>query len=88
VEVAIGDELDVVQPKQPAIGAPDGAVTRAVDVDNWRPFLAERLPHHAAPARLEGADDVVGLVGRRRRSQPERVRRFDADEIVADVCHG
>src|SRR6185312_1038081 len=46
------------------------------------------LPHHAAPARLEGALDIVRLVGRRRGGQPERVRRFDADEIVAKVSHG
>ena len=52
------------------------------DVDDRR-ILAERLPHHAAPARLEGADDVVGLVGRRRRGEPERVRRSDAGEARA-----
>ena len=85
---AVGDQLDVVEAEQAAVGAPDRAVARAVDVDDRRPLLAERLPHHAAPARLEGADDIVGLVGRRRRGQPERVGRFDADEIVADVSHG
>jgi hypothetical protein len=87
VQVAVGDQLDVVEAEQAAVGAPDRAVARAVDVDDRRAFLAERLPDHAAPARLEGADDVVGLVGRRRGGQPERVGRFDADEIVADICH-
>ena len=41
----------------------DRAVARG-DVDHRR-VLAQRLPDHAAPAGLEGADDVVFLVGRR-----------------------
>ncbi len=87
LQVAVGDQLDVVQAEQPAISAPDRAVARPVDVDDRRTLFAERLPDHAAPACLEGALDVVGLVGRRRRGQPERIGRLDADEIVADVCH-
>ena len=62
-------------------------VARAVDVDDRR-VLAERLPDHAAPAGLEGAHDVVLLVGRRRRREPERVRAPDADERRAQVSHG
>jgi hypothetical protein len=87
VEVAVGDQLDIVEAEQAAVGAPDGAVARAVDVDDGRALLAERLPDDAAPARLEGALDVVGLVGRRRGGQPERVRGLDADEIVAEISH-
>src|SRR5690606_25188117 len=78
----------IVQAEQPSVGAPDRAVARAVDVDDGRAFLAQRLPHHAAPAGPEGAHDVVGLVGRRRGSEPERVGRLDADEVGADVGHG
>ena len=77
----------LLKPSSAPVGAADRAVARAVDVDDRRAFLAERLPDHAAPARLEGADDVVGLVGRRRRGQPERVGRLDADEVVAEVGH-
>ena len=50
--------------------------------------VAERLPDHAAPAGLEGAADVVFLVGRRRRGQPEGIGRLDADEVAAQVGHG
>ena len=60
--------------------AVDRAVARAVDVDDRR-VLAERLPDHAAPAGLEGAHDIVGLVGRRRGGEPERVGRLDAAEV-------
>ena len=88
LQVPVGNQLDIVEAEQPAVRTPDGAVTRAVDVDDRRAFLAQRLPHHAAPARPEGANDVVGLVGRRRGGQPERIRRLDPDEVVADVCHG
>src|SRR5690606_19896012 len=38
-------------------------------------------------AGLERALDIVGLVGRRRRRQPERIGRPYADEIAAQVCH-
>ena len=69
----------LLRPMQPAVAGMDRAIARTGDVDDRR-VLAERLPDHAAPARLEGAHDVVVLVGRRRRGEPERVRRFDADE--------
>src|SRR5690606_34269275 len=53
VEVAVGDQLDIVEAEKPAVGAPDRAVARPVDIDDRRAFLAERLPDYAAPARLE-----------------------------------
>ena len=86
LELAVGDQFEVVEADQAAVAGMDRAVARTGDVDDRR-VLAERLPHHAAPARLEGADDVVLLVGRRRRGQPERVRRPDADEFAAEICH-
>ena len=84
----VGDELDVVEAEEPAVSAVDRAIARAVDVDDGRAFLAQRLPDDATPARLEGAHHVVFLVGRRRRGQPERVGRLDADEVRAKVSHG
>ena len=36
LQVAVGDQLDVVEAEQPAVGAPDRAVARAVDVDDRR----------------------------------------------------
>src|SRR5690606_32368725 len=87
LQVAVGDQLDVVEAEQTAVRTPDRTVARAVDVDDRRTFLAQRLPHHTTPARLKGALDIVGLVGRRRRRQPEWIGRFDADKVVADVCH-
>ncbi len=87
VERPVGDELDVVEAEEPPVGSVDRAIARAVHVDDRR-VLAERLPHDAAPAFLEGAHDIVFLVGRRRRGEPERVRRLDADEISAEVSHG
>ena len=55
-------------------GAVNDAVARAVDVDDGR-VLAERLPDDAAPAGVEGALDVVGLVGR---AAPRRARTGSA----------
>src|SRR5690606_27565226 len=49
IEVAVGDQLDIVEAEQAPVGAPDRAVARAIDVDDRRAFLAERLPDHAAP---------------------------------------
>ena len=83
----VGDELDVVEAEEPAVGAPDRAVARAVDVDDVR-VEAEGLPDHPAPAGLEGAADVVFLVGRRGGGEPEGVRGLDPDEIAAQVGHG
>ena len=88
LERAVGDQLDIVQTQQPPIGAPDRAVARAVDIDDGRACLAQGLPHHATPARLEGAHDVIGFVGRRRGGEPKRIGRFDAQEIAGKVCHG
>src|SRR3546814_15961404 len=51
-------------------------------------ILAEGLPHHAAPARLEGAHHVVFLVGRRRRGEPEGIGRLYAGDLATQVSHG
>ncbi len=87
LERAVGDQLDIVEADDAAVTGPDGAVARTVDVDDRR-VLAQRLPDRTTPASLEGALDIVGLVGRRRRGQPERVGRLDADELVAQIGHG
>ena len=36
LQVAVGDQLDIVEAEQPPVGAPDRAVARAVDVDDRR----------------------------------------------------
>jgi len=69
------------------VGGVQRAVARTADVDDGRALLAQRLPDHAAPAGLEGAVDVVGLVGGWRRRQPERVGAVDAHEAGAQVGH-
>ncbi len=87
LERPVGDELDVVEAHQAPVGAVDGAVARARHVDDGRPVLAERLPHDAAPAGLEGAQHVGLAVGRGRRGEPERVRRADAEEVRRQIGH-
>ena len=82
-QVAVSDQLNVIEPHQAAVWRQQRAVTRAVNVDDWRPGLAQRLPHHAAPTGFKRTVDVVGLVSRRRRSQPEGVGAFDACKINA-----
>ena len=84
----VGDELDVVEADHAPVGVEQRAVARAVDVDDRRAVFAQRLPDHAAPAGLEGAVDVVGLVGGRRGGQPEGVGAFDAGESGAQIGHG
>ena len=64
LERPVGDQLDVVEADHAPVLGVDGAVARAVDVDDRR-VLAQRLPDHAAPAGAEGALDIVGLVGGR-----------------------
>ena len=88
LEVAVGDELDVVERDQPPVGPVDRAVARARHVDDRRPGLAERLPHHAAPAGAEGALDIDLAVGRRGGGEPERIGRLDAEEVGAEIGHG
>jgi hypothetical protein len=56
----------LLKPIRRRSGCEQCAVARAIDVDDRRPGFAQRLPDHAAPAGLEGAVDVVGLVGGRR----------------------
>ena len=86
IQRPVGDQLDVVQPEQAPVRAPDRAVAWPADIDDMR-IETERLPHDTAPAGLEGADDIIFLVGRRRRSQPEGIRGFDAYEVVSQVSH-
>ncbi len=78
LQVAIGDQLDVVEAVQPAVRRQQGAVAWAVHVDDGWAGFAQCLPDDAAPTCLEGAVDVVGLVGRRCRGEPEGVGAFDA----------
>ena len=63
---AISDEFDVIEAQKPAISAVNCAITGAVYIDDGRALFAQGFPHHAAPARLEGAHHIVFLVGRRR----------------------
>ena len=88
LEIAVGDEFDVVERDQAPVRPMDRAVARARDIDDRRSRFAERLPHDAAPAGAKGALDVDLAVGRRRRGEPERVGRFDAEEIGAKISHG
>ena len=83
----VGDQLDVVQADHAAVLRHERGIARAVDVDHCRVF-AQRLPHHAAPARLKGTGDVDLFVGGWCGGQPEGVRALDAQEIAANVCHG
>src|SRR3546814_3898018 len=41
-----------------------------------------------SPARLEGANHVVFLVGRRRRGEPEGIGRLYAGDLATQVSHG
>ena len=84
---AVGDQLDIVDAKNPAVRAMHNAIARAAHVDDRRPVLAQGLPDDPAPTRLIGAADIVFLVRRRRRGQPERIGRPDPDEIRLKVCH-
>ena len=77
----VGDQLDIVEADHLVVVQMHRAVARG-DVHDRR-ILAQGLPDDAAPAGLEGAHDIVFLVGRRRGSQPEGIGRFDADEIGA-----
>jgi hypothetical protein len=81
----VGNQLDVVEAEDFAVLAVVRRIARR-DVDGRRIF-AQRLPHHAAPARFKCAHHVVGLVRRRRGGQPERVDGFDAAEFYAQVSH-
>ena len=82
-ERTIGDELDVVEPHHALPVQIHRRVARR-DVDDR---VAERLPHRAAPAGVERAHDLVAGVRRRRRRQPERIRRLDARQIHLQISH-
>src|SRR3990167_2744590 len=87
-QVAVGDQLDVVEAHEAAIWREQRAVARAVDVDHGGAGFAQRFPDHDAPAGFKRAVDVVGLVGGRCRGEPEGVGAFDADEIGCEIGHG
>ena len=82
---AVGDQFDVIEADHFAVLAVQGGIARR-DVDGRRVFT-ERLPHDAAPPRLEGAHHVIGLVGRRCGRQPEGIRRLDAAKFDAEISH-
>jgi hypothetical protein len=85
LEGAVGDQLDVVEAGHARALVRHRPIARA-GVDDRR-ILAQRLPDSTTPARPEGALDVVFLVGRRRRSQPERVGRLDAGDGATQIGH-
>ena len=87
LERPVGNQFNVVQPQKPPVRAPDRAIAGPVDVDHRRPFGPERLPDHAAPAGLERAADVIFLVRRRGRGQPERIGGCDAKKVCRQVSH-
>ena len=82
----VGDQFDVIETDHAAVVAMDGTVAGATHVHDRRVF-AECLPHSASPAGFEGPVDVVGLVRRRCRSEPERIRRPNAEEFRIQVSH-
>ncbi|MCY1243691.1 hypothetical protein D9M72_567160 [compost metagenome] len=77
----VGDQLDIVKTEQPPISTMDRAIAGAIDIDHRRAFRAQCFPDHATPASLESSLDIVRFVCRWGRSQPERVRRFNAEEV-------
>ena len=81
------DQFNIVEADQAPVAGMNGAVAGTVDIDDRRPLLAQCLPDDAAPAGLEGAHHVIFLIGRRRRSEPERIGRFDAEKVVSQVGH-
>ena len=86
IQRPVSDQLDVVQSEQAPVSTPDRAVAWPADIDDMR-IESKCLPHNTAPSGLEGADDVIFLVGRRRRSQPEGIGGFDAYEVISQVSH-
>ena len=70
VQRAIGDQLDIVESHH-ALAIPiHGGVTRR-DVDDG---LAQRLPHRAAPAGIEGPHHLLAAIGGRSGRKPEGIR--------------
>ena len=87
LERPVGYQLDIVEADDASVVAMYRRVPRAADVDDRR-ILAQRLPDRATPAGFESTIDVIGLVRRRRRGQPERVRGTNAEKSRSQVCHG
>ena len=72
IQRPVGNQLNVVQPEQAPVRAPDRTVARPADIDDMG-IEPKGLPDNTAPPGLEGADNIIFLVGRRRRSQPEGI---------------
>jgi hypothetical protein len=49
--------------------------------------IAQRLPHRAAPAEVEGAHHLLAGVGGRRAREPEGIGALDAREIDGEISH-
>ena len=86
-KVAVGDQLNVVEPQQTAVSPIDGPIAGAVHVDDRRTFGAQGFPDHTTPSSLKGAADVVFLVRGRRRGQPERIGGADPQEVTCQIGH-
>jgi hypothetical protein len=81
---AVGDQLDVVQAGDLASVVVDRPVARA-DVDDR--LAAEGFPNHPAPSGIEGPPHLIRRIGRRRRSQPERIRCLHPAEFDRQISH-
>ena len=79
----VADQLDIVEPHYLDAVQVNRAVARG-GVDDW---LANRLPHRAAPAGVKRAHYLPGRIRRRPAGQPERVGRFKAAKLYAQVRH-
>src|SRR5579859_5691309 len=76
---AIADEFDVVQPHHAFIFQINRAIARGGVDDGF----ANGLPYGPAPSGIKGPHNLVGGVGRRPGSQPERIRGMHSAEIDA-----
>ena len=79
----IADQFDVVEPDHALVLVIDGPIAGRCVNDG----LADRLPHGSSPTGVEGFHHLIGAVGRRARSQPERIRRVYATEVDAEIRH-
>src|ERR1700739_611275 len=60
---------------------------RPITVGNVQHGRADRLPNSATPACFEGAMHLHSGIRRRRRSQPERIRRSYPRKIYPQISH-
>jgi hypothetical protein len=79
----VADQLDIIQAHDTAAVIVDGGVAGG-DVLH---LAAQRLPHHAAPAGFESAQDIDLFVGRWRTGQPVGVGGANPEEISAEIGH-